>query len=90
MFINQTESNEFLQSLKQAGVTIQNEREVTERLAEAGEWHYAFRTLVNAGKRIGIHFAPATPIQSQQLDSVFAQFRFNRNDATAFEAALQG
>jgi hypothetical protein len=59
-------------------------------LAEAGEWHYAFRTLVNAGKRIGIHFAPATPIQSQQLDSVFAQFRFNRNDATAFEAALQG
>jgi len=35
MFVNQTESTLFIHSLKQAGITINNEREVIERLAEA-------------------------------------------------------
>jgi hypothetical protein len=35
MFVNQTESTLFIESLKKAGIAIHNEREVIERLAEA-------------------------------------------------------
>lgn len=88
MFVNQTESTEFIRSLKQAGIAIHNEREVVERLAEAREWHYAFRTLVREGKRIGIWFAATTKIRPAHLKRLFATFRFTSNDESAFEAAL--
>jgi hypothetical protein len=89
MFVNQTESTLFIQSLKQAGVAINNEREVIERLAEAREWHYAFSTLVKQGRRIGIWFAATANIHYSQLKSLFARFRFSSNDEALFEAALQ-
>ncbi len=89
MFINQTESTQFIQSLKQAGVEIHNEREVIERLAEAREWHYAFSTLVKQGRRIGIWFAARTKVRSAQLKKVFAAFKFSDHDEAAFKAALQ-
>ena len=54
MFVNQTESTLFIQSLKQAGIAIGNEQEVIERLAEARGWESAFSTLVKHGSRIGI------------------------------------
>jgi len=90
MFVNQTESTEFIQSLKKAGVSISNEREVVERLAEAREWHFAFSTLVKQGKRIGIWFAAGTKIRSSQLKKLFAKFHFSSHDEAAFKAALQG
>ena len=37
--------NEFLDSLKQAGAAISNERELRERLAEAQLWRFAFSTV---------------------------------------------
>jgi hypothetical protein len=89
MFVNQTESTLFIQSLKQAGVAINNEREVIERLAEAREWHYAFSTLVKQGRRIGIWFAATATIRSSRLKILFAQFRFSSNDEALFEASLQ-
>ena len=88
MFVNQTESTLFIQSLKKAGVAINNEREVIERLAEAREWHYAFSTLVKQGRRIGIWFAATTNIHSIQLKNLFAKFRFSSADEASFEASL--
>lgn len=88
MFINQTESTQFIQSLKAEGVTIHNERDVIERLQEAREWHYAFSTLVKQGGRIGIWFAASNKIRSARLKRLFAKFRFNNQDELAFEAAL--
>ena len=90
MFVNQTESTLFIQSLKNAGITIHNEREVIERLAESREWHYAFTTLVKQGKRIGILFAASAKIRSGQLKKLFAQFHFSNGAEAAFEASLQG
>jgi hypothetical protein len=88
MFVNQTESTQFIQSLKRAGVSIHNEEEVIERLAEAREWHFAFCTLVNQGKRIGIWFAAATKVRSSQLKRLFAKYNFSGNAEAAFEASL--
>ncbi len=89
MFINQTESTEFIQSLKKAGVEIHNEREVIERLAEARQWRYAFSTLVKQGKRIGIWFAARSKIRHDRLKNLFAKFNFSSRDEVAFEAALR-
>ena len=88
MYVNQTESTLFIQSLKKVGVEIHNEREVIERLAEAREWHYAFSTLVKQGKRIGIWFAARSKIRSNQLKNLFAKFKFSSSEEAAFEAAL--
>ena len=90
MFVNQNESTEFIQSLKRAGVAIGNEREVIERLAEAREWHYAFSTLVNQGKRIGIWFAASAKIRSDKLQRLFAKYNFPGYAEAAFKDSLQG
>ena len=37
--------DQFLDSLKNAGITISNEAELRERLAEAQRWRFAFQTL---------------------------------------------
>ena len=89
MFVNQTESTRFIHSLKRAGVAIHNEEEVIERLAEAREWHFAFCTLVNQGKRIGIWFAATAKVRSKQLQRLFARYHFSGNAEAAFEASLQ-
>jgi hypothetical protein len=89
MFVNQTESTSFIHSLKEAGIAINNEREVIERLAEAREWHYAFSTLVGQGQRIGIWFAATARTRSAQLKRLFAKYHFSGNAEAAFEACLQ-
>lgn len=89
MFVNQTESTSFIHSLKQAGITISDERQVIERLAEAREWHYAFSTLINQGKRIGIWFSATAKTHTSQLQQLFAQYQFPGKVEAAFEASLQ-
>lgn len=54
--INET-PEEFLEMLKQAGVTVTNERELRERLAESMRWRYSFSTLVRNGQPLGIKFS---------------------------------
>ncbi len=88
MFVNQTESTRFIESLKESGIAIHNEREVIERLAEARQWRYAFSTLVKQGGRIGIWFVATARIRSDQLKSVFIQFRFSSRDEAIFKATL--
>ena len=83
-----TESAQFIQSLKGAGVAISKEQEVIERLEEAREWHFAFSTLVNQGDRIGISFLANPGVQSAELQRVFAQHRFSERAKAAFEAKL--
>ena len=70
------ESTQFINSLKQAGIEISNEREVIERLEEAREWHYAFTTLARQGKTLGIWFSSTARTRSIQLKQLFAQFNF--------------
>jgi hypothetical protein len=83
-----TESTQFIQSLKGAGVAISKENEVIERLEEAREWHYAFTTLVKLGQRIGISFLANPGMKSTVLQSLFAQYNFADNAEATFEACL--
>jgi hypothetical protein len=89
MIANPKESALFIQSLKQAGILIGNEREVIERLGEAREWHYAFSTLVKQGRALGIWFAATARTRSIQLKRLFAKYNFPGNAEAAFEASLQ-
>lgn len=82
------ESTQFINSLKRAGIEINNEREVIERLEEAREWHYAFTTLAREGKRIGIRFAATARTRSDQLQRLFARYNFSGNAEAAFESSL--
>lgn len=51
----------FLEELKQRGLVLHLEEEWASRLAEAPEWHYAFVTLAQHGKRIGVYASQAIP-----------------------------
>ena len=46
----------FLEYLKQAGIEIDNEQNLKQRMAEASQWRYAFRTIAANGNVIGINF----------------------------------
>ena len=84
------QSTLFIESLKRAGILIDNEQEVIERLGEAREWHFAFGTLAKHGKSLGIRFAATARTRSIQLQRLFARFGFPGNAEAAFEASLQG
>ncbi|MES2770422.1 MAG: hypothetical protein V4623_00320 [Pseudomonadota bacterium] len=91
-----TESfDEFLASLKQAGVSISNEVELRERLAEAQRWRFAFKTLASNGRPLGIRFQSAktgndstTGVNSADLHRAFAQFKLPESLERAFAASL--
>jgi hypothetical protein len=81
--------DEFLDSLKQAGIAISNERELRERLAEAQRWRYAFATLASNGRPLGIRFkdesAGAFP---ESIHRAFTRFQFPESMEIAFAASL--
>ncbi len=84
-----TESfDEFLDSLKQAGVAISNELELRERLAEVQRWRYAFSTLASNGRPLGIRFH-GTDGNEAQIHRAFAQFQFPESMEAAFAASLR-
>jgi hypothetical protein len=76
-----TESfDEFLDSLKQAGVAISNERELRERLAEAQRWRFAFQTLASNGRPLGIRFQDQSAgVNEAEIHRAFTQFQFPEN-----------
>ncbi len=86
-----TESfEEFLESLKKAGVAISNERELRERLAEAQRWRYAFATLTTNGRPLGIRFQdPAEMVNEADIHRTFMQFAFPESAEAAFAASLK-
>jgi len=81
---------EFLDSLKQAGIAITNEDEVRERLAEAQRWRYAFATLAANGRAIGIHFRDLSAGKNEsQICKAFARFQFPEHFQAVFAASLK-
>jgi len=86
-----TESFEqFLDSLKKAGITISNEAELRERLAEAQRWRYAFQTLAANGKTIGICFADQSEGRNEAaIERAFEEFQFSEKTKAVFSASLK-
>lgn len=86
-----TESfDDFLDSLKQAGVAISNERELRERLAEAQRWRFAFATLASNGRPLGIRFEDrSTGANEAEIHRAFTQFQFPESMEAAFAASLK-
>ena len=81
--------DEFLDSLKQAGVAIRNERELRERLAEAQRWRYAFATLASNGRPLGIRFEDGSNgVDEEEIHRAFSQFQFPESTGAAFAASL--
>ena len=81
---------EFLDSLKKAGITITKEAELRERLAETQLWHFAFQTLAAYGKSIGISFEDHSAGRNQaEIDRAFTEFHFSEKTKAIFSANLQ-
>jgi hypothetical protein len=81
---------DFLDSLKQAGVAMTNEHELRERLAEAQRWRYAFTTLAANGRSIGIRFEDKTAGRNEaQISRALARFEFPEPLRAVFTASLK-
>ncbi len=81
---------QFLDSLKKAGITISNEAELRERLAEAQMWRYAFKTLAANGKTIGISFEDHSEGRNEaEIDRAFNDFQFSETTKAVFSANLK-
>ncbi|MBS4017407.1 hypothetical protein [uncultured Azonexus sp.] len=81
---------QFLDSLKKAGIVISNEAELRERLAEAQRWRYAFQTLAANGKSIGISFEDHTAGSNvAEIERAFSEFQFSEKSKAVFSASLK-
>lgn len=70
--------------LGRIGVVIANEDELRNRLKEVSNWRYAFKTLVNNGKRIGITFRTNNSISDAKLEHALAKFHFDPSFVSQF------
>ncbi|RIX49554.1 MAG: hypothetical protein D3M94_00680 [Rhodocyclales bacterium GT-UBC] len=81
---------QFLDSLKKAGITISNEAELRERLAEAQRWRFAFQTLAANGKIIGISFEDQSEGRNEaEISRAFTDFQFSEKTKAVFSANLK-
>ncbi|PKO88333.1 MAG: hypothetical protein CVU18_07825 [Betaproteobacteria bacterium HGW-Betaproteobacteria-12] len=81
---------QFLDSLKKAGIAISNETELRERLAEAQRWRYAFQTLAANGKLIGICFEDRSDGRNEaEIERAFNEFAFSEKSRAVFSANLK-
>ena len=81
---------QFLDSLKKAGVSISNEAQLRERLAEAQRWRYAFQTLAANGKSLGISFAEQSSGCNQtEVERTLAEYQFSDKCRAVFAASLK-
>ena len=82
--------DDFLDSLKRAGVVISNEQELRERLAEAQRWRYAFTTLASNGRQIGISFQDqGNGVNSDEIHRTFTAYQFPERSEALFAASLK-
>ena len=86
-----TESFElFLDSLKNAGITISNEADLRERLAEAQRWRFAFQTLAANGSVIGLCFKDHSNGRNEaEIDRAFHHFQVSEKTKAVFAANLK-
>ncbi len=81
---------DFLDSLKKAGVEISNEQELRERLAEVQRWRYAFDILAMNGRSLGICFENHGAGRNEaEIHRAFTEFRFPENSEAVFAASLK-
>ncbi|MBU3697873.1 hypothetical protein [Dechloromonas sp.] len=81
---------QFLDSLKKAGITISNEAQLRERLAEAQRWRYAFQTLAANGKTIGICFEDHSNGSNEAaIEQAFNEFQLSEKSKAVFSANLK-
>ena len=81
---------QFLESLKKAGIAISNEAQLRERLAEAQRWRYAFQTLAANGKTIGICFEDQSQGANEaEINRTFNDFKFSEKSRAVFSANLK-
>jgi hypothetical protein len=81
---------DFLDSLKKAGITITREAELRERLAETQLWHFAFQTLAANGKAIGISFEDRSQGRNRaEIERAFNEFNFSEKAKAIFSASLK-
>jgi pectin methylesterase-like acyl-CoA thioesterase len=81
---------QFLDSLKEAGIAIFNEDELRVRLAEAQRWQYAFATLAANGKPLGIQFVNCREgTNDAQIWNTFARFDFPTQLQAVFADSLK-
>ncbi len=78
---------QFIESLKNAGVIIHNEQELKERLAEACHWQFAFATLAANGKSLGISFEGGAQ-NAEAIFNTFNDFHFQEPLKAAFSQSL--
>lgn len=84
-----TESfDEFLSSLKRLGIVISNELELRERMAEARRWRFAFATLANNGRSLGIRFENRDA-DDTAIRNTLARFEFPEQAQSSLTAALR-
>lgn len=82
--------DEFLASIKQAGVAIRNEAELRERLTEAQRWRYAFMTLAANGRSLGIRFeSDAKGTDEVQLRRVLSSYELPERCQTILSESLK-
>ncbi len=81
---------QFLDSLKKAGIAISNEVELRERLAEAQRWRFAFQTLAANGKLLGISFEDHSEGRNEaEITRAFNEFQFSEKTKAVFSANLK-
>ncbi|GAB2181483.1 hypothetical protein DLREEDagrD3_17060 [Denitratisoma sp. agr-D3] len=82
--------NEFLDSLKLAGIEITNEKELRERLAEVQHWRYAFRTLAANGRQLGIRFQQGNQgSDANRIRNTLNQFHFPQGTDDILAASIK-
>jgi hypothetical protein len=82
--------DEFLDSLKRAGIVISNEAELRLRLAEVSHWRYAFTTLAAHGRLLGIRFQDASEGRNgDAIRRAFAEYQFADQSEAIFAASLK-
>lgn len=88
--LNKESFEEFLESLKQAGIDIINEREVRERLAEVRRWRDAFVTIARNSNRIGIAFKCRDgQINQEKIHRAFSTYQLPEQIEAQFAANLE-
>ncbi len=81
---------QFIESLKKAGISISNEVELRERLAEAQRWRFAFQTLAANGKSLGICFEDHTEGRNTaEINRAFNEFQVSDKVRAVFTASLK-
>ena len=88
--LNTKSFEEFLESLKQAGIDIVNEREVRERLGEVHRWREAFNTIARCENRIGIAFKSRNgQVNKAEIHRTFKAYQLPEQTEKIFTARLE-